>query len=65
MEVLSELVCGHEFEEDVSEHALPAGADLFESEWRNDPFEEVEQTPLLGINGMTHANHNSIDILVL
>ena len=60
-EVFGEVSDGHEFEEDLSEDALPAGFDDFPTGGWDDAVEGVEESVLSRVDEVDHGGRNSLD----
>jgi hypothetical protein len=58
--MVGEFGDGHEFQEDVSEDALPARGDDPLADGRDDPLERVEEVVLSGVDGVDHGRRNSL-----
>ena len=65
MEVLAELLGGHEVQQNGTEDTLPAVSDLFEPQGRDEPLERIEEAGLSGIDLMTHGCHNPLNSMEL
>jgi hypothetical protein len=59
--MLSQFGDGEQFEDDMSEHPLPAAVQDLPGEWREQPLEGVKEAVLSGIDDIPHGGRNSFD----